>query len=287
MFLYLGILGLGLMVETLIIDTLLGDYTMYGRFALAGGHLNIMKNGLEGEKSPWGIITRWQMLPNYTYLPAITGLFSAFYFVDNRSAYHREYCLALCFLSFAFFLSFGVVSLKPVRFLLPHMPRYTNVIIPLSLLLILIGVGKMRQYRYLVIVFLLFAFSFAKPFNDLLYSPLHRQFYKIDKFQQEVNDYLDKGYAYIFFNIKKARLYRALFVNDRVSMGLDGAEPAKIYIVPPGKTRFNPNRTIYILTLKQNNVIAGIVRPYPHEYRLSVEHFTSGDLRISQNWELF
>ena len=283
---YLGILGLGFLLETLIIDTILGNYTMFGRFALAGGHLNIMKNGLEGEKSLWGIITRWQMLPNYTYLPLAAGSFACFYFVNNRNAYRNDYCLALCFLSFSFFLSFGMVSLKPVHFLLPHMPRYTNIIIPLSLLLTLSVAAKLRQYRYLVIVFLLLFLPFVKPFIDLLHSPLHRQFYKIDAFQQEVNNYLDQGYAFIFLDVKNARLYRAMFVADRAAMGIDTADQVKIYNVPPGATRFNPGPAIYLLTLKQHNITAGVIRPYPGEYRLAVERFTPGNLTLQADWDL-
>ncbi len=284
--LFLAVLSLGIGLETVIIDTILGDYTMFGRFALAGGHLHIMENGLEGEKTLWGIITRWQMLPNYTYVHTIIGFFAAFFFLCNRERFRRDVLPGLCLYSFAFFLTFALCSLKPVHFLLPHMPRYTNVTIPFSLLLSLSFARKLGKNKYLVCMFFLICLPFIQPFNDLVHSPLHRQFYKIDSFQQKVNRYLNAGYGYIFLDVKHARLYRAVFVSDEAAMGFGRAQPAHIYIVPAGATPYNPNRIMYLLSRQQNTITAGVIRPYPRQYRLAVQKFTGESLSIDPLWQI-
>jgi len=284
--LYLGILFFGVLLETLIIDTIIGDYTMFGRLALAGGHLNIMETGIAGEKSLWGIVTRWHMLPNSTYLPAIVSFFLAFYCINNRNNFPKDFFIALCLISFTFFLTFSLCGVKPIHFLLPHTPRYINITIPLSLLLCLSFSGKLGGKRYIFVAFVLLALPSILALNRELRSPLNRKFYQIDNFQKEVMTYLDKGYAFLFLDPRNARLYRAMFVADRAAMGIETADQVRIYNVPPGATRFNPGPAIYLLTLKKDQITAGIVRPYPGEYRLAVERFTPGNLTLQSNWDL-
>ena len=285
-FLFLGILFLGVLFETLIIDTMLGNYTLFGRLALAGGHLNIMETGIAGEKSLWGIVTRWQMLPNSTYLPAIVSFFLAFHCINNRNKFPKDFFLTSCLISFTFFLTFSLCGVKPIHFLLPHTPRYINITIPLSLLLCLSFAGKLGGKRYIFVVFVLLALPSTLVLNRELRSPLNRKFYQIDNFQKEVMTYLDKGYAFLFLDPRNARLYRAMFVADWAAMGIDTADQVRIYNVPPGATRFNPGPAIYLLTLKKDQITAGIVRPYPDEYRLAVERFTPGNLNLQSDWEL-
>ena len=281
---YLTILLVGFILETIIIDGLLGNFSLLGRLALTSGHLNIMQTGLEGEKTLWGILTRWQMLPSYMYLHTMTGFFAAFYFVTQRKKYSKDSLLALSFLSFAFGISFGLCSLHPVHFLLPHMPRYLNITIPFTLLLTLSLAGKINEKKYIILTFLLLALPLPSALANLIHSPLHRQFYKINDFQKKVMMNLQRGYGYIFFNEKNARLYRAMFIDDDLSLGLHGKDVIKIYIIQPGRTSYNPTSFLYLLTLQQDKITQGIIRPYPHQYLLKIEDFKQQIFSLNPQW---
>ncbi len=282
---YLSILLLGYCLETLWIDSILGDYSFPGRLALAGGHLNFIQSGFTTESFFSGIVDRWAILPNYMYLHSFTGFFAAFFFLLNRNKYPRESLVALAYISVTFLITFGICSLDPVHFLLPNRPRYINVTIPLSLLLTLCFSSFSYKYRYMLLVFFLLAFPYSKSIAHLIHSPLHRQFYTINSYREQVVSRLDEGYCLAFLKEKHARLYRAMFVEDHYAMGLNGKKAVTIYSVPAGATKFNTSSTMYLLTVNKNIFPKGIVSPYPKEYVFSVHDLSVNELSFDSKWE--
>jgi hypothetical protein len=283
--LYLGILFLGFCVETVWIDTILGDYSLPGRLALAGGHLNLMQSDFAKESFVSGIIDRWRILPNYLYLQSFTGFIASFFFLSNRKKYPKESFIAFAYVGVAFLITFGICSLDPVHFLLPNRPRYLNVTIPLSLLLTLRLASIAHNYKYVITTFLLFAVPYPNTINHLIQSSSHRQFYKINGYATRISAFLKEGYCLAFFSEKHARLYRAMFVDDNFSMDLNEKQTARIYIVPAKSTEFNALGTMYLLTLNHNIPPKGIVGPYPKEYVLSVHPFSQKKLTFAPDWE--
>ena len=269
--LYLLVLFLGFCIETFVIDILMGDFTLPGRLALIGGHLNKVESGLEGEKSLWGILTRWQMLRNYMFIHTITGFFASFYFFNKKKQYRLELLPSLCLLSFSFLITFGLCGIHPVHYFLPHMPRYLNVTIPFSILLTLCLVGQLNENKYLVVAFLLLALPYPVYLNRDMHNAQHRQFYKVDAYQKKVMHYFNEGYAFLFFNAKNARLYKSFFLDDQFAIGFDNKKPVNIYVVRPGKTPINKNRFLFVLVREGMQRIPGIVRPYSDKYELKIE----------------
>ena len=282
---YLLLLLLGFFLETLWIDTILGDYSLPGRLALAGGHLNLMQSGVIRESFFSGIFDRWSILPNYMYLHSFSGFFAAFFFLSQHKKYPKESLIALAYASVSFLITFGICSLDPVHFLLPNRPRYLNVTIPFSLLLTLRMASLGAKKKYLFFAFFLLAVPYPRSINHLIQAPQHRKFYKIDNHSNRVMKLLREGYCLAFFAEKHARLYRAMFVEDRHAMGLHGQKPISIYIVPAGETQFNTSATMYLLTLGGNISPKGIVSPYPKDYVLSVHDFAEKKVTINPDWE--
>jgi len=277
---YLALLLCGFLLETLVIDSFLQDYTRLGRLALASGHFNFVESGLVGEKSLWGILTRWTMLPYYMYCHTAIGLFSSFYLLLKARAHEKAVLLALCFLSFAFFITFGLCDIDPVRYFLPHEQRYLNVTLPLTLLLTLYLACRIEGILPSILAFVVLALPFPIYLNNLAVSPLRNQFFKIDAYQKEVMSALQQGYGMLFFDEKNVRLYRAMFVDDALSTGIDRDRAANIFIMPPGRTPYNTTRYMYILTLQDDTVSQGIVRPYPHQYKLKFDDFIDSQQRL-------
>ncbi len=282
---YLLFLLLGFFLETLWIDTILGDYSLPGRLALAGGHLNLMQSGVIRESFFSGIFERWSILPNYMYLHSITGFFAAFFFLSQHKKYPRESLIALAYASVSFLITFGICSLDPVHFLLPNRPRYLNVTIPFSLLLTLRMASLGAKKKYFFFAFCLLAVPYPRSISQLIHAPQHRKFYKIDNHSTRVMTLLKDGYCLAFSAEKHARLYRAMFIEDQYAMGLHGQKPTSIYIVPAGETQFNASATMYLLTLDGNITPKGIVSPYPKDYVLSIHDFAEKQLTITSDWE--
>ncbi len=284
-FIYFGILFLGFCIETAWIDSILGDYSLPGRLALAGGHLNFMQSGSAKVAFLSAIFKRWEILPNYMYLHSIIGFVAAFYFLNHRTKFPKETLIALCYLSVSFLITFAISSLDPIQFLLPNRPRYLNVTIPLSLLLTLRLATLLGQYKYIVVTTLLLAAPYPIKLVHLIQSPTHRQFYKINSHKQQIMNLLNKGYCLAFLREKHARLYRAAFIDDNYALGIDAKKTVHIYKVPPHGSQYNESFTMYILKLSDNNTIKGIASPYPNNYVLSVRTFVTPNLNIDPSWE--
>ena len=281
--LYGGILLAGFLVETVVVDAMLGDFTLPGRLALLGGHLNKMVAGIDGVQSALGVFMRWDKLPNYWYLHTLTGFFAALWFIGHRRRHPAEFLLALCLFAFSLLITFGIVGLKPVRYMLPLETRYLTLTIPFTLLLTLSGAARLGRRQFALAVLLLFI-AYPMKIYEFSRKVPHRAVYGIDEFRDRVMDHLEDGWGIMFGNAKKARLYRAMFVEDRLALGLDrGYRKLPLYVVPPDVPELRNRKVFFLLTLDPERVEKGLLKRRGDRLKVAVR--LENGLAIRPEWD--
>jgi len=227
---YLGVLFIGFVIETIWINSIIGEWAIIGRLVVLQGHVGFMD---AGEKYWYDLFHRWIALKNYWYLLTAASLMAAVWYLKRRASQPAGFIVALVLVMFALFSTFAISGFDPLRFIQNPHPRYLLVMVPLGLILVFDYLRRQDSRLYLVLFTLFVVMTYPRFIADYIDTPrMVNSMKKVDRFAEETMEFFEQGYALAFRRPNHARLYRAAYLDDRYSIGYDGTPVVEIQTAP-------------------------------------------------------
>ena len=222
--LFLSLLLLLFILETIGIALYTGDFVLTGRIHYLSQHMGVM------QEDQWAyhfsdIWRRWLKLPGYWQIllagALLCGLFMPF--LRNDETRVKIWLLFLMLLSFSFITTFAITSLEPVRFAQPLIDRYLTVTIPFAIIIMCSTIGLIHMAFSAALTLTLAWFWATNTYHSQLNPTWTPAVLRANQYQKTISDHWRKDYALLFKLSKDARLYRSLYLEDDILFKGDGS----------------------------------------------------------------
>jgi len=224
LFLFLSLLLLLFILETIGIALYSGEFVWMGRIHYLSQHMDVM----QGEKYVYhfsDIWKRWLLLPGYWQYLLIGSLICGIFTLFSRHEEDKNILLLVFFmlLSFSFFTTLAITSIDPLRFVQPPINRYLTVTIPFAIIIVCCTLSLLNRVLTPIMTIVLCWFWATHNYQNQLKPTWDPAILRANEYQKTISDHWRNDYALLFKFSKDSRLYRAVYLENDILFKSDGS----------------------------------------------------------------
>ncbi|MGI9538016.1 MAG: glycosyltransferase family 39 protein [Desulfocapsaceae bacterium] len=256
LFLFLSLLLLLFILETIGIALYTGEFAWLGRVHYLSQHMDVM----QGEQWAYHISDiwkRWLVLPGYWQSLLMGSLICGTFILFSREKKHRESISLIFFmlLSFSFISTFAITSIDPLRFVQPPIDRYLTVTIPFAIIIICCTLSLISIVLTPAMTIFLCWFWATNNYQSQLKTTWTPAVLRANEYQKTISEHWRNDYALLFKFSKDARLYRAVYLEDDILFKSDGSVERIGRVAP---TRFDyPSKLPILFVMSRTKTPVG------------------------------
>ena len=265
--LFLSLLLLLFIFETIGIALYTGDLVLTGRIHYLSQHMGVM------QEDQWAyhfsdIWRRWLILQGYWQILLVGSLICALFmpFLSNKEARAKILLIFLMLISFAFVSTFAITSIEPIRFVQPLINRYLTVTIPFAVIMVCSTLGLLHVTIPAVITIALAWFWATNTYHRQMQPTWTPAVLRANQYQKTISDHWRNNYALLFKYSKDARLYRALYLEDDILFKGDGSVE-RIGRISPARFNFPTKIPIVFVMSKTKSPVGYLELAREQEFK--------------------